>query len=126
MVVQLVLEKKAGSCHCGAVVFQVAFEMNNDEIKNLCKCNCSLCKRRGVAVISVPHEQLSITQGQENLSLYQWNTNVAQHYFCKTCGIYTHHKRRSVPTETSVNIACIEGIDLSRLTGITLLDGASN
>jgi len=124
--VKIVLETKTGSCHCGAVVFQVAYEVNNDKIKNLFKCNCSLCKRRGVAVISVPHEQLSITQGQENLSLYQWNTKVAQHYFCKTCGIYTHHRRRSVPTETSVNTACIEGIDSSGLAGIVILDGASN
>ena len=120
------LETKTGSCHCGAVVFEVAYHVDNDEIKNLFKCNCSLCKRRGVVVVSVPHEQLKITQGQENLSLYQWNTKVAKHYFCSTCGIYTHHQRRSVPTETSVNLACVEGIDLEKLTGITLLDGASN
>ena len=55
--------------------------------------------------------QLTIIQGKENLSLYQFGTNVAKHYFCKTCGIYTHHEKRSDPNGRGVNIGCLEDID---------------
>ncbi len=115
---------KTGRCHCGAVQFELSLVKG---MGSLLRCNCSLCRRRGVVVVSVHHEQLRITQGQDKLALYQWNTRVAKHYFCKTCGIYTHHQRRSVPTETSINVACVDGLDLEAAgLNITLVDGASN
>jgi len=53
-----------------------------------------------------------------------WNTKIAKHYFCSICGIYTHHQRRSVPTEYGFNLACIEGIDLSAIGNIGASNGA--
>lgn len=73
----------------------------------------------------VPISALNITQGADNLTLYQWNKKIAKHYFCKTCGIYTHHQRRSDPSLYGVNIACINKIDLSEHTTFTQVDGAS-
>jgi hypothetical protein len=74
---------------------------------------------------AVPKQSLTITQGAENLTLYQWNKNIAKHYFCKTCGIYTHHQRRSDPTLYAVNIACINAIKLSDYNDYQQVDGAS-
>ena len=54
---------------------------------------------------------LKIVKGEDNLKMYQFNTNVAEHYFCSICGIYTHHKRRSNPKEFGINIGCMEGIN---------------
>ncbi len=48
-------------------------------------------------------------RGRE-LTRYTWGTHTAQHYFCKTCGIYTHHRRRSTPDECGVNLGAIEGV----------------
>lgn len=73
----------------------------------------------------VPIIALIITHGADNLALYQWNKKIAKHYFCKTCGIYTHHQRRSDPSLYGVNIACINDIDLSAHTEFTQVDGAS-
>lgn len=73
----------------------------------------------------VPLADLEVLQGEENLSLYQWNTKIAKHYFCKTCGIYTHHQRRHVPTEFGFNIACLEGMDPFSYPDIPIGDGAS-
>ena len=70
----------------------------------------------------VPVERLRVTRGADKLSLYQWNAKIAKHYFCSVCGIYTHHQRRSVPTEYGYNLACIEGIVLSEMGPV----GASN
>jgi len=58
-----------------------------------------------------------LVAGQDNLKLYQWNTMAARHYFCKTCGIYTHNWRRSAP-EFGYNSGCLESFDLSTLVNV--------
>jgi hypothetical protein len=74
-------------------------------------CTCSICRRRGAIVASVPLDGLRVVRGAEHLRLYRFNTRQAKHYFCGICGIYTHHQRRSNPEEFSFNIGCLEGID---------------
>jgi hypothetical protein len=95
-----------GSCHCGAVQFTVTL---SDGIASARRCDCSLCVRRGAVAVSAAKGAITYISGQDNLTLYQFNTKVAAHYFCKTCGIYTHHNRRSNPDEIGVNLACLEG-----------------
>ena len=97
-----------GSCHCGAVEFQVELAQGLD---NPSRCNCSICRRKGAIVISVPLAALNITRGEQALTLYQFNTQTAKHYFCSICGIYTHHQRRSHPDQFSINVGCLEGIN---------------
>lgn len=66
----------------------------------------------------------TVLKGEEHISLYQFNTGVAEHYFCKTCGIYTHHKPRSNPKIFRVNAGCIDEIDIYALN-VGLNDGAT-
>ena len=110
-----------GSCHCGAVVFEV--ELDNG-LQNVRRCNCSLCRRKGAVMAGVPVEKLRVTRGADQLSLYQWNQKIAKHYFCRTCGIYTHHQRRSNPSEFGFNVACLDGVDPYALD-VAVSDGAS-
>lgn len=117
------METKKGSCHCGAVEFEV--ELHNG-FENIRRCNCSLCRRKGAVMASVQIDRLRVTRGEDKLGLYQWNTKQAKHYFCSVCGIYTHHQRRSVPTEFGFNIACIEGVDPYSFEVVPIVDGASN
>jgi hypothetical protein len=112
---------KTGQCHCGGVVFEVTLE---NGFENLRRCNCSLCRRKGAVMASVPLAGLKVVKGQELLTLYQWNTKTAKHHFCKVCGIYTHHQRRSVPTEYGFNVACIEGVDPYALGDVKIVNGA--
>jgi hypothetical protein len=111
-----------GTCHCKAVEFEVDL-VNGFE--NIRRCNCSICSRKGAIMAGVPLERLRVTLGAKKLSLYQWNTKTAKHYFCGVCGIYTHHQRRSVPTEYGFNLACIEGIDLAAIGPIGASNGAA-
>ena len=67
-----------GKCHCGAVRFEV-----KTNIKNLRRCNCSICSRKGFVMGTALLEELTITKGREYLTSYKWNTKVAEHYFCK-------------------------------------------
>jgi len=75
---------------------------------------------------SVPLRGLRVVQGQELLSLYQFNTKTAEHYFCSRCGIYTHHRRRSKPSQYAYNIGCLEGLDPYLLTDIPTMDGVNH
>jgi len=67
-----------------------------------------------------------VLQGADNLSLYTWGSHTAKHWFCKTCGIYTHHQRRSDPTECGVNLGCIDGVNPADFPGIPWNDGINH
>ena len=63
------------------------------------------------------------TKGKDLLTLYQYHTKVAEHYFCSKCGIHTHNKPRSNPKIYGINIACVEGINPFELENVSLNDG---
>ncbi|MBL4836991.1 MAG: GFA family protein, partial [Kordiimonadaceae bacterium] len=66
---------------------------------------------------------MHITQGEDMLALYQFNTGVAKHYFCSRCGVYTHHQRRANPMQFGVNVACLEGLSPFDFDEVAVLDG---
>jgi hypothetical protein len=96
-----------GSCHCGAVRFGVDFP-----ITELTTCDCSLCVMRNAVMAKVPEQALTVLEGEAMLSLYQWNTHRAKHYFCRRCGIYVFHRKRAAPDHFGVNVFCLEGFDV--------------
>jgi hypothetical protein len=113
---------KRVSCHCGAVQLEVDFPAG---LGQPMRCNCSLCKRKGAIMIGVPVDSVRVVQGADQLSLYQWNTRVAEHYFCSRCGIYTHHRRRRDPGQIGINAGCIEGVEPNDFGAVPVIDGAS-
>lgn len=111
------------SCHCGSVKFEVSLP---NGLVDPGRCNCSMCRRRGAIVASVPLDGLKITEGAEFLSLYQFNTKTAKHYFCSKCGIYTHHQSRSNPEQYDFNVGCLEGVDPFELGEVPVYDGVNH
>jgi hypothetical protein len=111
------------ACHCGKVVLELTLP---DGIVDPRRCDCSLCRRRGAIVASVPLSGIRIVQGQDVLKLYQFNTLTAKHYFCSNCGIYTHHQRRSNPSQYGYNVACLEGVNPFDLGPVRTLDGVNH
>jgi len=109
-----------GSCHCGRVAFEVDLP---DGLVDPRHCNCSICRRRGAIVATAPLGGLRIVRGQDHVRCYQFGTNTAKHYFCPTCGIYTHHQRRSNPELYSFNVGCLEGVDPFEVELVTVYDG---
>ena len=97
-----------GSCHCGAVRFRVTAEPSE-----VIHCGCSLCARRAALMATVHESGLTILAGEDQLSLYQWNTGKARHYFCRVCGIYPFHRKRALPDHYGVNTGCLEGFEAS-------------
>lgn len=111
------------ACHCGDVVLELDLP---DGIVDPRRCNCSMCRRRGAIVASVPLSGVRVVKGSDALALYQFNTRTARHYFCKRCGIYTHHQRRSNPEEYGYNVGCLEGVDPFEIGAIPTLDGVNH
>ncbi|WP_432472560.1 GFA family protein [Amphritea sp. HPY] len=109
-----------GQCHCGAVEFEI-----KTDLTPVVRCNCSLCKRKGAVMHRTGSEHFRLIKGEDNLSLYQFHTHKAEHYFCKTCGIYTHHRPRMNPALIGVNVGCLDGVDPLGLDNIELIDGAA-
>ena len=110
-----------GSCHCGSVRFTTILTEGWASAR---RCTCSICRMRGaVAVTSTPTD-FRITQGEEKLATYRFNTMSAEHHFCSVCGIYTHHKRRSNTAQLGVNVACLEGVSPFDFHELIVFDGS--
>ncbi len=93
-----------GSCHCGAIRFEVEA---GDEIE-VEHCNCSICSKAGFLHLIVPRTQFRLLAGAESLRTYTFNTGVAQHTFCSTCGIKPFYTPRSNPDGMDVNVRCLD------------------
>ncbi|MEC4804002.1 MAG: GFA family protein [Jaaginema sp. PMC 1079.18] len=98
-----------GGCHCGAVRFQVSVE-----VWEALDCNCSICRKKGFLHLIVESGNFTLLQGASVLSTYQFNTGIAQHYFCQVCGIHPFYRPRSHPQGIDVNVRCLEGDVLSK------------
>ena len=115
--------KHRATCHCGAVELELDLP---DGIVDPRRCDCSLCRRKGAIMASVPLSGIKVIKGQEVLKLYQFNTMSAKHYFCSICGIYTHHQRRSMPEQYGYNVGCLEGVNPFELGEVPTRDGVNH
>jgi hypothetical protein len=93
-----------GGCHCGAV----QFEVEAPERIECQECNCSICAKSGYLHLIVPKSRFRLVAGDGNLTTYTFNTGVAQHKFCRTCGIKSFYIPRSNPDGIDVNVRCLE------------------
>ncbi|MBI0474738.1 GFA family protein [Sphingomonas sp. MA1305] len=109
-----------GGCHCGAVRFTVRLTGGLAAAR---RCNCSYCRMRGAVALTARVGDLAITAGHDHLTTYRFNTGKAEHHFCSTCGIYTHHRRRSNGDEYGVNAACLDGVSPFDFREIPVNDG---
>ena len=108
-----------GGCHCGAVRFRVAVDKYKAD-----DCNCSICRKKGFLHLIVSPDQFTLIQGAEVLTTYSFNTGVAQHLFCRVCGIHSFYRPRSHPNCIDVNVRCLDGDVLSEFE-IVPFDGAN-
>ena len=109
-----------GACHCDAVKFTAEFP--SGELVGS-RCNCSICAIKGAVMVAVPLAALTVTEGEDLLSCYRFNTRVARHYFCSKCGIHCFHQTRSEPDKYAINAACFEGVSPYDFREIPVGDG---
>ncbi len=99
-----------GGCHCGRVRFEVS-----GQIDRVLDCNCSICRKKGFLHWIVEPEQFRLLSAPDALSLYEFRTRTAKHYFCSTCGISSYYIPRSHPDMIDVNLRCVDGVNLEEL-----------
>jgi len=116
------MTKYKGSCHCGAI----SFSFEHETITEGLKCNCSICKRKGAVMSAfiLSPDDIEIKVENDVLGQYQFDTNVAKHYFCKSCGIYPFHQTMRNPGFYRINLGCIDEVDTNNIN-IDLFDGKS-
>lgn len=102
------MQKHKGSCHCG----RVTFEFDGD-VGAAVECNCSICHMKRAIWHGTDDANFRILSGEADLSLYQFGTMTAKHYFCKSCGISLFSRPRIAPKKWVVNLRCVEDVDLS-------------
>jgi hypothetical protein len=100
-----------GGCHCGAVRFRV-----QGTLDDVSECNCSMCTKKGILHLIVPRAQFELLQGEGALTTYRFNTGVAQHTFCRHCGIHPFYVPRSDPDKIDVNVRCLDDVDPATVT----------
>jgi hypothetical protein len=93
-----------GSCHCGAVRFTV----DAPEQLEVERCNCSICSKSGYLHLIVPAARFRLLAGEDALTTYTFNSGVAQHSFCRVCGIKPFYTPRSNPDGIDVNVNCLD------------------
>ena len=99
-----------GGCHCGLVRFRASGDLSDVSV-----CNCSMCQKKGFWHWIIPPSQFELVSGADALTVYSFNTGVAQHRFCKVCGIHSFYTPRSHPDQVDVNARCLDGVDLEAL-----------
>lgn len=119
----IIQPKHKATCHCGSVELELDLP---DGLIDVRRCDCSLCRRRGAVVASIPLSGIKVVKGEALLKLYQFNTKTARHYFCSNCGIYTHHQRRSNPSQYGFNVGCLEGVNPLKIENIPTYDGVNH
>lgn len=119
------------SCHCGSVRFRFRSEI----ITKGCRCNCSICIRKGIVSSAsyLPLENIERVEGMSSLALYQFGDRDVNHYFCRTCGICPFTTVASVPPDYvgparpgyyRINLGCVEDLNVYGLE-IEVIDGRS-
>jgi hypothetical protein len=88
----------------------VAFEVQAPSPPTVQQCNCSVCTKSGFLHLIVPNSRFRLLRGEEHLATYTFNTGVAKHYFCRTCGMKPFYVPRSNPDGMDVNVNCLDPV----------------
>ncbi len=94
----------SGGCHCGKVRFEIEAPADIEAAD----CNCSICSKSGFLHLFVNRSNFRLLSGDDELTTYTFGTGVAQHYFCRTCGVKSFYVPRSHPDGYSINVRCLD------------------
>ena len=78
----------------------------------------------GYLHLFVPKNRFRLISGEDEIETYTFNTGIAQHYFCRQCGVKSFYVPRSHPEGISVNINCLDPASIGSIT-VSSFDGAN-
>ncbi len=111
-----------GSCHCGAI----RFRFKGEPITGAMRCNCSICRRKNALMSRdyYPPTDFELLSGESDLTVYRFDPNMVNHYFCKHCGIYPFHDAVEDPgLGYRINLGCVDAISDPNALPVRVFDG---
>ena len=93
-----------GSCHCKKIHFTV----QAPKLLTVWVCNCSICDMKKNYHFIVNSKNFYLDRGHDNITEYTFNTGVAKHKFCATCGICSFYHPRSNPDGIAITLSCLD------------------
>jgi hypothetical protein len=95
-----------GSCHCGAVAFELSGAVTDFE-----HCHCQTCRKiHGTAFGSsavVAKEHFHIRKGEDELSEYK-SSSTKIRYFCSHCGSHLFAVSSTAPDDVILRIGTLD------------------
>jgi hypothetical protein len=70
----------------------------------------------GFLHLIVSRDRFRLLDGADDIETYTFSTGVAQHYFCRRCGVKSYYVPRSHPDGISVNVNCLHPGTIESLT----------
>ena len=112
----------SGSCHCGAVRFELS-----ETPEWLTRCNCSYCARSGALWAHDEIDRISVSYAPEDIVRYIWGDKTLAFISCKICGCTTHWEslRPQRHSRMAVNCCMAKLEDVAALR-IRNFDGAAS
>lgn len=107
-----------GGCHCG----KVRFEVDAPADIQVTECDCSICCMSGFRHLIVSSDAFRLLSGEADIKTYTFNSHLAKHYFCGSCGVKSFYVPRSHPDGISVNVRCLDPETIGSIT-TTAFDG---
>ncbi len=103
-----------GSCHCGAVSFEVDVDLSAESRR----CNCTYCAKTRYWKSFVGVDDIRLLTGADNLADYRapdslWPPDHIHHHFCKTCGVQLYSRgflEQMGGWFYALNIAVLDGL----------------
>ena len=111
------IKKYKGQCHCK----KITFDFLSKEIVTLLECNCSICLPYRYLHLIIENEKFNLNSNSDQLMSYKFRTKVADHLFCKNCGVKSFYKPASHPNSVSINYHSI--INPPKIKEILSFDG---
>jgi len=108
-----------GTCHCGAVRFELARRP-----RQATSCNCSICRRYATLWSYTNERGVRFRTPRRALEFYAWGSRSIRFGRCRRCGCITHWERTRRRADGRVGINArllapevLEGIRVRHLDG---------
>ena len=119
----MTIKTHSGSCHCGAVRFEVDIDL-----AQVSRCNCTVCTKTAWLGAIVKPAAFRLLAGEASLSVYEWGFKISRRHFCSHCGIQCFARGELEVlggAYVSINVNVLEDVEVSALP-VVHWDGRHN